>query len=478
MKGWRRWLLLYALGAMAALAMPPVFAFPLLVPSFCGLVLMLREARSWKQAALFGWLWGLGYFTVGLYWLCIALLTEPEKFAWLIPFTLIGLNGLFAIYTALAGVALYKLKPCGWRTPLVLAAVWTVMELARGHLFTGFPWNLPGYAWAFSDAMSQSVSVVGIYGLSFLTVLAAGAPLAGKRFALAAWLGLCVMAALGAWRLSEAPPSHVDGVRLRLVQANIAQHHRWNPRLQMQHVQKHLEMTHSSGFEDVTHVIWPETSVPYALGREATLIRLLMEAAPPGGALIVGSLRAEGEEESFRVWNTLSVIAPERGIVASYDKHHLVPFGEFMPLRALIPQGWFTPAGAVDFSSGSGARNVSAPGLPPFSPLICYEVIFPGEAVAQEGGRPGFLLSITNDAWFGASSGPYQHFHMARFRAIEQGLPMVRVANTGISAVVDAYGRVEAELGLNEEGVLDAPLPRALAQGTTYGRVSSIVSLF
>lgn len=477
--------LAFLLGSLAALAMPPVFALPLLPLSFTALYVMIAHAATRKRALLIGWWWGLGYFMTGLYWISIAMTTDIVKFGWLIPFVLVGLNGVLALHTALAALCVRLLKPAATLAGAgMFACVWTAVEYLRGHWFTGFPWNLPGYAWAFSDSASQMVSFIGIYGLSFLTALASVAPvtlLAPKRNWLApltVWTVVVALIALGHMRLSQADEvpqaeRYVPGVTLRLVQANISKHHKWVPEMQIKALQKHMDLTLSPGSDRVTHVIWPETAVPFVLNRDAKLISLLRSITPPGGVLITGAIRAEGADEQFSIWNSLVAITGSDGIVSAYDKHHLVPFGEFIPLRNMLPIDRVVP-GPTDFARGPGPATLAIPGAPAASPLICYEAIFPGEAV-DAARRPGWLLNVTNDAWFGISSGPYQHLHMARFRAIEQGLPLVRVANTGISAVTDAYGRVLQRLPLGTEGVLDAPLPKPLRQGTTY---SSIVNIF
>jgi apolipoprotein N-acyltransferase len=419
--------------------------------------------------------------------MCIALLTDPEKFAWLIPFTLIGLNGVIAIYPALAALAFRALctQPGGWSV-LLFASVWTLFEYARGHLLTGFPWNLPGYAWGGSDAVMQAASVIGIYGLSFVTVLAAAMPallLYRRRAWIAVLLCIGALAGTAAWgnarvaaadALPEAERS-VPGVQLRLVQGNIAQHHKWDAARQMNNLQTYVSLSQSAGFDSVTHVIWPETAIPYVLNERPSLQNLLVLAVPQDGVLVSGTLRSEGsdEEGDWRIWNSL-VVLDRDGVVSSYDKHHLVPFGEFVPLRAVLPIDKITP-GAVDFSRGPGPRHILLTERLRVSPLICYEAIFSGEAVDHtEASPPQALLNITNDAWFGDSSGPHQHLAMSRFRAVEQGVPLIRAANTGISVVTDAYGRVQAALALNREGVLDSVLPVSLEGGTPYGRLGDM----
>jgi len=230
-----------------------------------------------------------------------------------------------------------------------------------------------------------------------------------------------------------------------------------------------------AGAAPPTHVIWAETAVPFFLANDPVRRAFLARAVPPGGLLIVGAPRTTpAPQEPFRVWNSLEAIDGTGRIVGTYDKVHLVPFGEYVPLRVLLPFNKLT-AGRTDFSAGDGRATLALAGLPPTSPLICYEVIFPG-AVARRDDRPQWLLNLTNDGWFGRSSGPYQHLAAARLRTIEEGLPLVRVANGGVSAVIDAHGRTLARLGLGEAGVVDAPLPVALAP-PPYARFGDLLVL-
>lgn len=476
--GHKRRALAFGLGVLATLALPPFFLFPLLVPAFTGLLWLIESAPTRRAAFWDGWWWGFGHFTTGLYWMCIALLTDPVKFGWLIPFTLGGLNGIIAIYIGIAALLMHALR---MRRPVLrvcmFACVWTGVEFARGHLFTGFPWNLTGYSWAYFDSVSQAAAVFGVYGLSFVTVLAAAMPATRSRRAVAAvWVAFACMAGAGAWRLHMADvrpygESFVPGVQLRVVQANIPQVNKWDPRVQMGNLRKQVELSKAAGWESVTHLIWPETAVPYALNISYSLVSVLYPAVPDNGAILTGTLRAESNTDSSPVWNSLAVIPQRSGPIVYYDKHHLVPFGEFVPLRHVLPLEKITP-GNRDFSRGPGPVTMAIAGAPEASPLICYEAIFPGEAVDADK-RPGWLVNITNDAWFGTSTGPYQHYYMTKMRAVEEGLPLVRAANTGISAVVDAYGRALSRLELGTEGVLDAKLPRGLPEKTIYGCIGN-----
>jgi apolipoprotein N-acyltransferase len=257
-----------------------------------------------------------------------------------------------------------------------------------------------------------------------------------------------------------------DGVNLRIVQANIPQHLKWHPDYRDQNLQQYLRLSAEAGVgaESVTHVIWPEAAVPFFMGTNNERWRWLTSIVPEDGLLMTGILRrslSDGAQRHF--WNSLVGIDSSANVAFVYDKQHLVPFGEYLPLRGIlralgIEQLAFGPSG---YSSGrAGKTPVTVAGLPPFRALICYEVIFPGEIAGKE--RPSWLLNVTNDAWFGDSPGPYQHFAMARVRAVEQGMALVRAANTGISALVDPYGRVIASLGLDRRGAVDGALPKPL----------------
>lgn len=475
MKGWKRNGLAFAFGVCATLTLPPFFLLPLLVPAFAGLYWLIAAAPSRRRAFADGWWWGWGFYISGLYWFCIALLTDPEKFAWLIPLALFVLTAVIALYNGIACWLWKCTRTRGIGGIFVFAVMWTAVEYARGHLFSGFPWNLAGYSFTAHDALMQMASLAGIYGLTWFAVFLGAVPatlfdtaIPRRRALIAVSASCAALIAGGAWGALQLrqETQYVPGVMLRLVQGNVAQHRKWDPEYQMQGLKEYMRLTQLPGIENVTHVIWPETAVPYALRQDATLPKLLGSAVPESSRLMTGILRVEGSEQDFSVFNSIVAFDHRGHIVGSYDKSKLVPFGEFVPLRFLLPDSWLTPVGAKDFSRGPGPETLSWPGLPPVSPLICYEVIFPEYVDSRA--RPQWLLNLTNDAWFGVSSGPYQHFHMARFRAVEQGVPLVRVANTGITAIVDAYGRIISNLGLQESGIIDTGLPTARYWPTLY----------
>lgn len=459
-------------GALAAPAFAPYHLIPLLVPAFAGLLWLLTPG-GWRARSAVGWAFGFGYFLAGLFWIGEAFLVDAARYGWLRPFAIALVSAGLALFPAMAAV----LAGIG-RGPLsrwlALAGAWMLLEWLRGWVLTGFPWNQAGDAWIGWLPLAQAAALVGVLGLTLVTVLAASAPAlfatAGWRAALAA--NLAMLALLGAghvWgtgRLAALPPPDTD-VRLRVVQPNVPQHLKWRPDLRAGHL---ATLSRLSAGDPVDLVIWPETATPLLLERDDEVRRALAAALPDGAVLLTGSPRLveAGGAESFR--NSLHAVAASGRVIASYDKHHLVPFGEYLPWRSVLSRLGLGKlvAGRGDFGPGPGQVVLNLPDVPPVQPLICYEVIFATEVGGA--GRPGWLLNVTNDAWFGTGAGPRQHLAIARLRAIEQGVPLVRAANTGISAIVDASGRVRQALALNSGGAIDAVLPGALPLAPPFAR--------
>jgi len=495
--GWRRYACAAALGALAVAALPPWNLVVVLPVAFGGLVWLIDGCgggrRGARVAFLVGWCFGLAHFLIGLYWVVNAPLVYGFGVAAmlpLVPIISVGLPALLALFPAAACLTTWWLSgrllvPGAAARVLVLAACWTGFEWLRGNVLSGFPWHLAGHVWTGSDAMLQLTAHVGIYGLSLVTVAAAAMPavLAGGPAApegprrrwlwlAAAAAGLSLVWAGGFWRLAQAGPSQalatVPGVMLRVVQPNVRQQDKWKRVRQVENFMLHLRLTAAPGPEPISHAIWPETAAPFFLAERGDARQLMARAIARGGAIIAGAPRRSSPGRLFRLWNSLFAIDDTGAVAASYDKAHLVPFGEYVPLSRYLPLAKVVQ-GQIDYSPGAGARTLRVPGLPPFSPLICYEAIFPG-AVVDRADRPAWLLNVTNDAWFGTSAGPHQHLAMARVRAVEEGMALVRAANTGISAVVDPYGRVMARLGIGKRGVIDNTLPTPIAGGTLYGR--------
>lgn len=472
---WQRFGLAFVLGGLATLALPPYYLVFLLIPSLAVLLMLAMAAGNSRQAFWAGWWWGFGYFVFGLYWFANSLLVEPEKHAFLIPFAVTLIPAALAVYIGLV-TALTRRFARGIADAIPLfTAFWLLAEWARAYLFTGFPWNLIGYGWTFSDAMIQPAAYIGIYGLSAITVFAAASwafpafpgrmrwlyPAAGMGLISALWLS-------GGMRLQDAGEKYVEGVKLRIVQANIQQHHKWQPEMRRKAVATYLQAS-SENVEahEITHIIWPESAVAYLLNEEPTLQKAIGMAAPPGGALFTGALRSERQEEGWQVWNSIFVVNADGQIADYYDKGHLVPFGEYVPFREFLPIDKITE-GTKDYASGPGPLLLQVDSLAsPVLPQVCYEGVFP-HWYTEEKRRPAFILNVTNDAWFGETSGPYQHMQMTRLRAVERGVPLVRAANTGISVITDAYGRIVAQTALNTYAVMDKKLPSALRERTVY----------
>jgi apolipoprotein N-acyltransferase len=432
-------------------------------------------------AAITGWWFGFGYFLAGLYWVGNAFLVDAKIFGWLLPFAVTALPAGLAAFTAF-GVAFARML---WtRGPvriLALAVALTAAEWLRAHVLTGFPWNAFGYTLTTPLVLAQSAALIGIWGLNFAAVAIFASPatltddpsdtrrpwqpLVGSLVVLAA------AAIFGAARLASTPTSYVPDVRLRIMQPNLQQNEKFNYSAKERVMQRYIALSdratgpQSMGVRDVTHLIWPESAFPFFLTREPEAMAQIAALLPAGTVLITGAVRApeRTDRRHPRAYNSIYVIDHDGSILSVYDKIHLVPFGEFLPFQNFLERLGVMQLTKVrgGFLAGDRRRLMNVPLAPPLLPLICYEIIFPNEAVPA-GERPGWLLNLTNDGWFGLSSGPYQHFQQARVRAIEQGLPLVRAANTGISAVVDPLGRIIGSLPLGSDGVLDARLPQAI----------------
>ena len=485
--GWRRRLIAFAAGAVSALALAPFNAWPVLFLTFPTLVWLIDGAGVGRwggvaAAAAIGWWFGFGYFLAGLYWIGYAFLVDAPTFGWLLPIAVIGLPAVLAVYTAL-GVALARLLwTRGAPRILALGAALTVAEWLRGHLFTGFPWNAFGYALTAPLALAQAAALCGIWGLTFIAVVVFSSPATltddrseTRRPWLPLALGIVILAGLGgfgAWRLSRTPIRLVDGVHLRIMQPNLQQDVRFNYSAKQQVMNRYVALSsraadpQSHGMGDTTQLIWPESPFPFFLTREADALAQIAHLLAPDSVLITGAIRLADPDNPAQsgVYNSIYVIDHTGSIAAVYDKVHLVPFGEYLPFEHILERLGLEELTEQrgGFLAGDRHRLIAVPGAPAALPLICYEAIFPAE-IMPPGKRPGWIVNVTNDGWFGISTGPYQHFQQARVSAIELGLPLARAANTGISAVVDPLGRIINSLPLGAEGVLDAPLPQAIS---------------
>lgn len=527
--GWRRVGTALGAGALSVLAMPPFFLWPVLLLTLPVLVWLIdgaidptgevvaqgMPAMTWRRllhAGLVGWCFAYAFHVTGLYWLREAFLVTGGGLALLWPLGVLGLPAYLALYHGLAAMFAARFADRGiWRV-VALALGLGVGEWLRGHVFTGFPWNVLGMALTYPLVLMQSASLLGIYGLTIVTVLVLTAPgviLATTPGPSAASHGphwspsataaatcmvpLVLMLAYGTLRLSTNPPPFVEGVKIRLVQPSIDQREKWQAAKQPEFVARHIELSLRGptdvpdNLAGITHVVWPEAAMPFLPLHRPEVLGAIADALPDGVFLLAGILRLERgsatpgaddrtARDGDRIYNSLAVFDQEGRPVAVYDKSHLVPFGEYLPFQSILESIGLSSLTRQrgGFAIGPEPRPLLAiPGLPRAGPLICYEAVFPGIA-SRSAGRPDVMINVTNDGWFGNSTGPRQHLHQSRLRSVEEGVPLIRVANNGISAAYDAYGRELARIDLDVAGVADTRLPGAIAP-PLYARLGDLV---
>lgn len=491
--GWRRWLLAFVAGLAAASALAPTYLLPMMAVALTVLVLLIDGAGSHEKprrsAFVAGWFWGFGYFLAGVYWMALSFFVQADEFAWMAPFAMLGMPAFLALFTGAAAALCAAFWKAGWARIFFFAAVFALVEYARGHILTGLPWNLTGQVFAGSALAAQTAAWYGAYGLSLIAILLSAAPAAGfgggakAKPLLGLWVmlgGAALLLAVGAIRLSLPEPQGEAREIVRIVQPSIPQREKIDWSFWAKNFERQME--HSRGAippDAKLFIIWPENGAPL-LGEANSALDVLTKDLPENSVLLAGTVRRErasssnGVLDEERWYNSIAIVeeAPEgRVITGHYDKHHLVPIGEYLPFYDLfksIGLASLTPYQDRGFYDGPGPQTMSAGGSS-FAPMICYEAIFPG-ASYPKGQRPDWLVVVTNDAWFGDSSGPRQHLDMARLRSIETGLPMARSANTGVSALIDGKGRILARIPLYQAGKIEAPLPPKLP-ATLYDRV-------
>ncbi len=466
LKGWRADLAAFAAGLLSALSLPPVYVLPALLVAIPVLLRLIQGASRPLVAARRGWWFGFGLHLIGLYWITEAILIEAARFWWLVPLAVPALSAVLAVFIAVPAAIVWRARP-GWRAACALAGTWVLADLARQFVATGFPWNPFGSVWAFpgrlGDIMIQPASLIGTHGLTLVTILLASLPLLGWAWRAGGAAVLVLWFGYGLIRIDQPMPPAPD-LSVFLIQGNVAQGQKWDRSLMVSIFRHYLALTRQAAEQADGHpavIVWPETASPAQLQTDPEARRLIAEAAD-GAPVLAGSVRFDADGYPL---NSLFALGAGGVIEDIYDKWHLVPFGEYQP--AWLPLGiQIVPGGG--FAKGPGPRTLHVPGLPPAGALICYEAIFPSQVI-DPNDRPDWMVNVTNDAWFGNSTGPRQHLIAARMRAVEEGLPLMRAANTGISAGFDAKGHELGRLGTQIGGILQVRLPPALPV-TIYAR--------
>jgi apolipoprotein N-acyltransferase len=484
LNGGRRFLFAWVAGLLSALGFAPFGFFPFLLLGFGALVLLIDGAQSTarpiRASALTGLAFGFGQFLAGLHWIGYAFMVDPGAHEWQIPFVAVLFPGGLALFIALACAAAATFWREGPARIFVFAVSLAVAEWLRGHVLTGFPWNMAAYGWGASLGILQSAALFGSYTLTLLTILL-GASLAELFRERPKWLLPSSMAALfvflwigGEVRLAAMPTVHLPGVRLRLVQPDVPQAEKYKAGYVPRNWERLISLSIKPATPSPTIIVWPEAAPPFLLAREPAALDQIAMLTARGRVLMTGAVRrdrnAAGEP---RYYNSFYLFGRGGELLATHDKFHLVPFGEYLPFERTLDRWGIAKLTGIggSFASGDGPHTYDVPGAPGVGPLICYEIIFPDAVVDAR--RPGWFVNVTDDSWFGPWAGPKQHLLVARVRAIEEGIPVARAANTGISAIIDPLGRITAKLGLDRLGVVDGNLPAAIAP-TPYSRLREV----
>lgn len=501
--GWRRLLAAFMAGALATLAQAPYDFFAVCFVSFPVLVWLLDGAaapvtagplRRMLPAFAIGWWFGFGYFLAGLWWIGGAVLVEADSFAWALPLAVVGIPFLLAFFYGFACLVARLMWSDGIGRIAALAFGFGLAEWLRTFLFSGFPWNAIGYSLMPVPLLMQSVSVVGMTGMNALAVFVFSMPalLAGQRH-LRLGLALVVLLAaahvgFGYYRMSRPVPTDGRSLPVRIVQPAIDLSEKWDATVRDRIFRTMLQLSGEppeKGKPVPELVLWPETSVPFFFTERPDALVALGEVLGDGQMLVAGAMREEGANPSksdARYYNSVLAINGSGEIVDAVDKVHLVPFGEYIPFDGLFARFGLDQlvAGPMDLTPGTSRHPITLPGDIKAVPFICYEIIFP-DLVAVDVASTDIIVNVTNDAWFGDTPGPYQHFRQAQIRAVETGLPLIRAANTGISGVVDQRGRVVDALSMNARGIIDATVPlgaRGVSEAVGIPRVNGLVMMF
>jgi len=490
---WNSNLFLFLSGALATLSLPPTNILPLIFLSLGFFIYQLARAETWQQAAARGWWFGMGYFVVGLYWVSFALFVDWPKFAWLLPFSVFGLPILMTVYITLMSSLLFwtasKFPNHKLATILLFPVFWTTAECLRGMAFTGFPWNLIGESLTDWTWLFQGAAIIGVYGLGFLISMVTALWLASyelNNVPFWKWVFrtkpigiLIVLAVFGFWRIHQTEPT--KSLQVRIVQPNTSEEGRWDFARRVSIMNTLLKLTDHPGIILPEMVVWPEAAMPFIIAQEPNVRSAIARVLPPDAVLVTGSIRRDAK--TGQLFNSMEFLNDDGQITGHYDKSHLVPFGEYMPFAKYL----HIKAVAQffgDMGHGAGPETQMVGNIH-ISPFICYEAIFPGAITANGSTRPQLLVNVTEDGWYGDTTGPHQHLAQARARAVEEGIPLVRAANTGISATVDRFGRIQNFLPYGIQGILDSEValpmiddPPPAANGGFYKYWGALITVY
>ncbi len=468
----------FVMGGLSVLAFAPRFWIAFAFVTFSVLMRLLLNAQEKKNLFKIGYCFGFAHFAFGFSWIGNALLIEPEKFGWLYPITLLASGAFFGLFFAFPAVLTFYAKS-KWQKWIAFSTIFVLFEWIRSFIFTGFPWNLLGYSLAFSDELIQIASVGGTYLLSLLAMLSYSVfGILSKKTILPSCLLLvsvwAIMFGSGYWRIKNADYEDANVV-VRIVQPSIPQGLKWDKETREQNFIEYVELSGKDSLRIPDLIVWGETASPFVLDRDEYHREMLKPLLNKGSYLVTGMVSYKEENERFVPYNSLVLFDKQAVPAGYYHKTHLVPFGEFIPFRKYLPDFVRPVANAIgEFGRGKGPEVLKFDGLPSFSGIICYEAIFPSEIV-NKNNRPEFLINVTNDGWYGDSSGPYQHWVATKLRAVEEGIQIVRAANNGISGLINSYGIEKARLELNEKNILDINLEKAKQRTTIYSKAGNLI---
>ncbi|WP_455466319.1 apolipoprotein N-acyltransferase [Bartonella sp. B39] len=500
--GWKRQMWVFLCGALTSLALPPFYLTPLCFLTFPFFIVLLDSIHTIQNNkkrfliyALSCGIFGFGYFICSLWWMCNALLTDPVAFGWAVPFAIFCPPLYLSLYWFFAGFIVGLLWTKGIARFFVLAFALGLAEWLRAFLFTGFPWNALGYTAMPTPMFMQSDAIVGLYGMNILAVLVYSLPTVlltneKKKFALFLCLALIFLhSGFGFYRLNavaNTADASENSYWVRIVQPSIQQNIKLSNTTREAIFAAHMRLSATPTADhnpEPDFIVWPEASIPYLLSDNSTITMHIASLLKSKQWAIIGAIRANNDPlnaQQMQYFNTIAVINNKGNILNTSDKLHLVPFGEYLPYKSLLEKiGLHILADNIGGYSAASVRNtVIMPNGFSYLPLICYEVIFPNE-MTFKGLSPQAIINVTNDAWFGVTPGPYQHLQQAQLRAIELGIPLIRAANNGISAVIDSYGRIIVALQQNVVGIIDSPIPSSITPiGSNGCRIFSTFILF